>query len=196
MKRVFVFLSLLFLTMISAFSAPFGLKMGMSLDEISKQCEEEPSLIKDEIYLVKPIKKHPIFQYYAVYVNSKTGLYQIRAVSDSITCNKYGTEIQNAFDNVKNRISKTYGKPIIYDNFDPSLPLYYQKDDHWFCTLREGSRELSASWGENESLSDDLDSVVLECMADSGYMDGTANLILYYYFKNSNSVEDEQDSVF
>ncbi len=196
MKRVFVFLSVLFLTIISTFSAPFGLKMGMSLDEISKNCEEQPSFLKDEIYLIKPIKSHPVFQYYAVYVNSKIGLYQIRAVSDTITCNKYGTEIQNAFNNVKDRIAKTYGKPKIHDYVDPNIFLSYQKEEYWFCSLVEGSRELSASWGENESLSDDLDSVVLECMADSGYLDGTANLILYYYFNNAKFVEDEQDSVF
>lgn len=78
--------------------------MGMTIDEIAEQCEEEPSFLQDDVYLVTPIKKHPLFSYYAVYVNESTGLYQIRAVSDSVTCNDYGTEIKNAFNTVKDSV--------------------------------------------------------------------------------------------
>ena len=92
-----LFLEMIF-GLISTFiyAAPFGLKMGMTVEEITEQCKEESSLVKDDIYLIKPTKSHPLFDYYAVYVNEKTGLYQIRAISDSMTCNDYGTEIQNA----------------------------------------------------------------------------------------------------
>ena len=46
---------------VALFAAPFGLKMGMTIDEISAQCEEEPSFVKDDVYLVKPKKSHPLF---------------------------------------------------------------------------------------------------------------------------------------
>ena len=120
MKRFCLYM-ILALCFFPVFAAPFGLKMGMTIDEIEKQCEEEPKLIKDDIYLIKPIKKHPLFSYYAVYVNEKTGLYQIRAVSDSVTCNKYGTEIQNEFYSVKDRIAKSYGKPKLWIRLIPIL---------------------------------------------------------------------------
>lgn len=191
---VFVFLS------IAIFASPFGLKMGMTIDEIAEQCEEYPSLVKDEIYLVKPIKKHPLFSYYAVYVNEKTGLYQIRAISDSISCNKYGTEIKNAFTSIKDRIAKTYGKPKVNDRYKNTADSYYQKDEYWFYSLREGSRELSAIWGEKTTLIDDLECIALDCTADyiveDGYVDEKAHLVLYYYFNNASGVEDEHDSVF
>ena len=167
--------------------------MGMTIEEIAEQCEEEPSFVKDDIYLVKPIKKHPLFSYYAVYVSEKTGLYQIRAISDSVTCNKYGTEIQNAFNSVKDRIAKTYGKPRIINKVDSTISSFLQKDEYWFHTLKDGARQLSAIWGENTELTDNLISVALNCVADN-YED--AHLVLYYYFTNSTSVEDEQDSVF
>ena len=188
------FLALIF-GIISTFiyAAPFGLKMGMTIDEIAEQCEEEPSFIEDDIYWIKPIKSHPIFSYYAVYVSEKTGLYQIRAISDSVTCNKYGTEIQNAFNSVKDRISKTYGKPRIINKVDSTISSFLQKDEYWFQTLKDGARQLSAIWGEKTELTDNLISVALECVADN-YED--AHLVLYYYFTNSTSVEDEQDSVF
>ena len=62
--------------------------------------------------------------------------------------------------------------------------------------LREGSRELSAVWGYNSSLADNLDTVTLECSVTSGLHEGTGQLILYYYFNNTSGVEDEQDSIF
>ena len=195
MKKLF--LTLIFgLLSTFIYAAPFGLKMGMTIDEIAEQCEEEPSFIEDDIYLIKPIKSHPLFDYYAVYINEKTGLYQIRAISAPITSNKFGTELKNAFNNVKDRIAKTYGKPKINDRYNNMADSYYQKDEYWFYALREGSRELSAVWGYNSTLADNLDTVALECSVASGLYEGTGQLILYYYFNNTNSVEDEQDSVF
>lgn len=196
MKKLF--LALMFgLLSTFIYAAPFGLKMGMTIEEIAEQCEEEPSFVKDDIYLVKPIKKHPLFSYYAVYVNEKTGLYQIRAISDSVTCNKYGTEIQNAFNSVKDRIAKTYGKPRIINKVDSAISSFLQKDEYWFRTLKDGSRQLSAIWGEKTELADNLVSVALDCVADNDiYHYEDAHLVLYYYFNNANSVEDEQDEVF
>lgn len=196
MKKLF--LAMIFGIILSfAYAAPFGLKMGMTVEEIAEQCEEEPSYVKDDIYLVKPIKKHPLFSYYAVYVNEKTGLYQIRAISDSVTCNKYGTEIQNAFNSVKDRIAKTYGKPQIINKVDSAISSFLQKDEYWFQTLKDGSRQLSAVWGEKTELADDLVFVALDCVADNDiYHYEDAHLVLYYYFKNAASVEDEQDEVF
>lgn len=195
MKKVFLIFSLIFLP-IAIFASPFGFKMGMTLEEIAEQCEEEPVFIQNDVYLVKPIKNHPVFTFYAVYVSGKVGLYQIRAISDEIKTNKYGTELQNAFNNVKDRISKTYGKPKINSNVDSSILDFYKRDDHWFYTLREGSRELSAIRGKSSPLADDLDLVGLQCSAVDDYLDEKGQLVLYYYFSNSDSVEDEQDSVF
>lgn len=184
--------------LISAFiyAAPFGLKMGMTVEDIAEQCEEEPSYFEDDIYLVKPIKKHPLFDYYAVYVNEKTGLYQIRAISSLITTNKFGTELKNAFNSLKDRIAKTYGKPKVTDKYSNYSDSYYQQDEYWFYSLREGSRELSAVWGYDSALSDELESVALKCTVSSGFYEGTGQLVLYYYFKNTSAVEDEQDEVF
>ena len=185
--------------LISAFiyAAPFGLKMGMTVEEIAEQCEEEPSYFEDDIYLVKPIKKHPLFSYYAVYVNEKNGLYQIRAISDSMTCNDYGTEIQSAFNTVKERIAKVYGKPRIIDKVDSSLSEYMRQDKWWFSNLKNGAQQLSAIWGEKTELSDNLTIVALDCVADNSVFHfEDAHLVLCYYFKNASAVEDEQDEVF
>ena len=196
MKKIFTILLLSLLLPLSIFAAPFGLKMGMTIEQIAAECEEEPQYVKDDIYMITPKKRHPVFEYYAVYVNDKTGLYQIRAISEPISTNKYGTELQNAFNNVKDRIAKTYGKPKIYNSVDKTISSYLQNDDYWFYTLREGSRKLSAAWENNTQLADDLDTVALDCVVVDGFYNGNGQLILYYYYNNSDSVEDEQDSVF
>lgn len=195
MKRLFLAVMLI-IGATFTYAAPFGLKMGMTIDEIAEQCESEPSFVKDDIYMVTPIKKHPIFDYYAVYVNEKTGLYHIRAISAPISTNKYGTELKNSFNTVKDRIAKTYGKPKVTDKYNNSSDSYHQDDEYWFYSLRDGSRELSAVWGYNSPLADDLDTVALDCSVSSGFYEGSGQLVLYYYFTNTSSVEDEQDSVF
>ncbi|WP_029409973.1 hypothetical protein [Treponema pedis] len=115
MKKLF--LAMIFGIILSfVHAALFGLKMGMTVEEIAEQCEEEPSYVKDE---------------------------------------------------------------------------------YWFQTLKDGSRQLSAVWGEKTELADGLVSVALDCVADNDiYHYEDAHLVLYYYFKNAASVEDEQDEVF
>ena len=195
MRKIFV-VSVFLLISSFVYAAPFGLEMGMTIEEIAQECEDYPAFVEDGIYLVTPLKKHPLFSTYAVYVHENVGLYQIRALSDFITCNRYGTELQNAFNNVKDRVAKTYGNPRVINKVDPAISSFLQEDEYWFRTLREGSRQLSAIWGEKVELADGLVSVALDCVAESGYSDGRGRLVLYYYFSNAQSVEDEQDEVF
>lgn len=196
MKKLIISFAFVFIQT-AMFASPFGLKMGMTIEEIAEQCEGEPVSFKNGRYLIKPIKKHPLFENYVVYVDEKTGLYEIRAASTSIKTNKYGTEIQNAFHSVKDRIAKTYGKAAIYDEYKDTKNSYYQDAEFWFYSLREGSRILSAVWGDKRELTDDLERVILECMANKNdYLEGEAHLALYYSFTNASDVEDEQDSVF
>jgi hypothetical protein len=61
-------------------------------------------------------------------------------------------------------------------------------------TLKGGARTLAAIWGKDENLADNLDMVILECSA-SEISTHQGFLILYYFFKNSDNIEDEQDSV-
>lgn len=195
MRKIFV-VSVFLLISSFVYAAPFGLKMGMTIAEIAQECEEYPAFVEEGIYSVTPLKKHPLFSTYYVYVHDNVGLYQIRAISDSITCNKYGTELQNAFNNVKDRISKTYGTPRVINKVDSAILSYFQEDEYWFKTLYEGSRQLAAIWGEKVELADGLVSVILNCVAESGYYDGRGRLVLFYDFSNAKSVEDEQDEVF
>ncbi|WP_290736362.1 MULTISPECIES: hypothetical protein [unclassified Fibrobacter] len=176
-----------------AMASPFGLKMGMTIKDIAKECEGKPEFVKNDAYLIKPKKSHPSFEHYIVYVDKNKGLYQIKAISSDINTNDYGTELQTSFNATKDRIAKKYGEPLIRDEIDPGS--VFHDASYWMYTLKGGARTLAAIWGQGEKLDDSLDMVVLECSASErstrqGY------LVLYYYFKNAEKIEDEQDSVF
>ena len=127
-----------------------------------------------------------------MFVDKNKGLYQIKAISPSISTNDYGTELQSAFNATKDRVAKKYREPTIRDEIDPNS--VFQEGNYWMYTLRGGARTLAAIWGKGEKLADNLDTVILECAA-SDISSHHGFLILYYFFKNSDNIEDEQDSV-
>lgn len=194
MKKLF--LLLIFLSaQILLFSAPFGLSMGMTLDDLTEACDgAEPIHIEDDCYYVFPVKKHPLFKHYVVFVDDDKGLYCIKAVSDDISTNRYGTEIQNAFSEIKERISKTYGRPRIIDEIESDCVFNYDRD--WVRSLAEGSRMYAAIWessAKNE-LKDDLTEVSIYASAKN--YPPTGWIILEYEFNNMQAVQDAQDDVF
>lgn len=190
MRKMMIFL-IMSLFPIVAQASPFGLKMGMTLKQIAKESEGKPQFVKNDAYMVKLKKSHPLFEYYFVFVDSKKGLYRIKAVSSAIKTNRYGIELQNSFYDLKGRISKTYGEPQLRDELDSES--IFTNNEYWMYTLKDGARTLLAIWNDESSLKDDLSSVFLECSAIS---ESNGFVILHYYFKNADSIEDDQDSVF
>jgi hypothetical protein len=190
-------LLLLTLTLISSllFAAPFGLRMGMNLEEISQACGgQRPKNVKDDCYKISPEKNHPLFEKYYAYVDDVEGLYYIKAVSLSITSNQYGTELKEKFYEISNRIAKTYGTPEIADEVLDSSDYYAKRDDGWLEAINKGSRILSARWETESPMKDNLEYVYLYVTA--GYYSNRGWVNLEYRFTNADDVEDSQDDVF
>ena len=175
---------------------PFGLKMGMSISEIAGLCEEEPTFIEDDIYYITPLKSHPLFAYYAAYVHPENGLYKIRAISYQIKSNKYGQEIKETFNSIKDKIQLSYGKARLIDECKKTTDNYHLKEEYWFYLLQNGSRKLQAVWNKKNGLEKDLVLITLDASVTQGVYEGTTQLILHYHFKNSYEVEAIENSVF
>jgi hypothetical protein len=172
-------------------NGPFGLKMGMTLAQITEVCNNtKPKQIEGDRYYVYPAKKHPLFKYYIAYVDFSEGLYCLQAVSDDIKTNDYGNEVKSSFTEIKDRISKTYGAPKIIDRI--SNDSLYREDKYWIYTLEKGARTYAAIW--DSKLKDDLDRVFIYVTADIYPEVGWINL--EYDFKNKSIVENSQDDVF
>ena len=135
-------------------------------------------------------KKHPAFEKYVVFIDKNKGLYKIRAATPIKEINRYGTELQSLFQSIKDRIAKTYGEPQVIDTIDPESHL--RDDNFWMHALNDGARKLLAFWGKSP-LTDNLNAVALKCIASNPYR---GYLMLEYEFKNYNTIEDDQDSVF
>ena len=118
------------------------------------------------------------------------GLYCIKAISDDISTNKYGTELKKAFSEIKERVSKTYGNPRIIDHVDPSS--IWRDESFWLHALDDGARTYAAIWESN--LKDDLVYVSISTSAVSYKEIGW--ITLEYHFSNKSDVEDSQDDVF
>ena len=195
MKRfVIIFLLTLFFPF-AIFAAPFGLSMGMTLDEITEACVgSKPVHIENDCYQIYPAKTHPLFKQYAVFVDSKHGLYCIKAVSEEISTNDYGTEIKNAFTEIEGRISKTYGKCRLIDEL--SSDYFATSEQYWVSQLADGARTYAAIWESStrNKLNDDLDCVCIYTNAKR--FPKTGWIILEYDFNNMQAVKDAQDDVF
>ena len=149
MKKI-LFLMIMAMLPALAMASPFGLKMGMSIKEIAKECDGKPEFVKNDAYIIKPKKSHPSFEYYFVFVDKNKGLYQIKALSSAISTNDYGTELQSAFNTTKDRVAKRYGEPTIRDEIDPESA--FQDGNYWMYTLKGGARTLAAIWGKGGKL--------------------------------------------
>ena len=75
MKRLFGTLVCLVMWNV-CFAGPFGLSMGMTLEEVTEACggREPVRLENDDRYLIVPEKRHSMFEHYAVRIDDAQGL--------------------------------------------------------------------------------------------------------------------------
>lgn len=177
------------------FAGPFGLSKGMSLSEVSKLSEkgyEPKSIANDDRYAFIPQKKHEFFKNYLAFIDEEKGLYRINAISEEIRTTGYGTELKNTFYAMVERISKIYGKPKITDRIDSNY--YLKKEEYWLTALKDGARELYATWDKGEkytNLPEELESVSIYASAEFSY----GYIIIKYHFSNSSEIHNKQDDV-
>ena len=198
MKRKILLVAVLALFSGLLFASPFGLRMGMDLNEIAQVCGgQRPENVKDDCYRIYPEKNHPLFEEYYAYVDDAEGLYYIKAVSSRIKSNRYGTELKEKFYEISNRIGKTYGTPEIADGILDNSSYNARHDEYWMDAINEGSRILSARWETKQPLKDNLEYVYLYVTAEKAYSIGGPGWVnLEYRFTNADAVEDSQDDVF
>ena len=197
MKKL-IFVLLLSFVPFFIFAGPFGLTMGMNISQVTDACGgNRPERIEnDDRYFILPEKKHPTFIKYIAWINDEHGLYRIRGISDTVSTDKYGREVQNMFYNFEERVEAIYGTPELTDKLLDKSSLY-MGEDKWSYSLREGARELSAVWSSRitgNKLKDEISyvSLFVTPYVKFGY---TFVLIIDYEFENATKVEENEDSV-
>jgi hypothetical protein len=179
------------------FAGPFGLDMGMTLDQVKNKTSKDPELLRDDLYKVDPPNKNDMFESYVVQISPNYGIVWIKAIGKGITTNGYGIQLQTAFENLVSSIERTYGK---YKKTDFLIrgSIWDDPNDFMMGLLRK-ERYLMAGWDKESgsTLPNDIVSIGVIATASSSSM---GYLSLEYYSPNEKKATDEktakQDSVF
>lgn len=193
MKNIYTII-LLLLVSFSLYAGPFGLEIGMSIEQVTLACNGiKPEMVEEDVFIINPIKNHPDFETYVAWISKTEGLYYLKAVSSDIETIRYGTGLKSKFDSIEHSITKTYGIPSRVDEIHPKS--IWHAPNNWMYALSQGDRNLYSFWlKDNESsLPNSINCIGLTAKATSstcGY------IVLEYDFINRQKVEEQNNSVF
>jgi hypothetical protein len=145
---------------------PFGLRMGMTLQEIrAAGGNPEETDIQGRYKLTKVPKPHSDFDIFYITVAPKTGLIDITAAGKLISTSAYGTELKSQFENMVQRLSAIYGKATTFDFL--RVGSIWNEPNDWMMGLLKKERRLTAFWSrkEDSSMSDDIGTIMLDTVA-------------------------------
>jgi len=174
LKRFSILFIISLLFVASVFAAPFGIEMGMTLEQL-KQMGVNPVLLSDGSgrYYITPIKQHPDFERYIVNISPTYGVYRLLAISKIIPTSSFGTELKNKFYEIQKGLNSVYGNSTTYDFL--KVGSIWDQDRDWMMALKNKERILSAYWDRksNSNLPDDFSIIGLNALATSiseGYL--------------------------
>ena len=171
---------------IGLFAGPFGLEMGMSLEDIGGESKK----ISAESYVFKTVPKpHSAFAFYFLKIAPKEGLYRVTALGKSIKCGPDGYQIKIEFNDLKKILENNYGKCRVSDRL--SRGSAWDESGDWMMSMVMEHRTYAAGWDKEykeSSLPPDLESIILGVRATSR---NEASIVLCYDFMNSDSCETE-----
>ena len=164
---------------------PFGLWMGMSLEDLGTEAIE----VAPAKYRTTTVPKaHSAFEYYILQITPLNGLAWIKAIGHTIHTSAYGLELITAFEAMEKRLSATYGRGrktdiLLQDSI-------WNEPRDWMQSLLNRERFLMSEWSaaHGSSLPEALRSVALV----TGVMDTESGYIaIEYSFQNAEVAEAE-----
>ena len=150
----------------AAFAGPFGIEMGAGIENYEvKEPGPKPMLLS----VPKP---HPLFEHYAVWHSTATGICRVIGISEPFRNDRYGEELRTQFGRVRAALDAKYGNSETIDMLKPGA-LWTEPDD-WVMAIRQNERMFGAYWPDPDPVqSDDLgyiELVVSTLSSDTAYM--------------------------
>lgn len=177
MKRSFLFIGeigvVLLLIASNVVAGPFGLEMGMSLNDLRRVANPTPGKQPNVWHLTKVPVPHDAFEFYSVNLAPGVGICSITAYGQTVKTSVYGDTIRREFSSLEDALTEKYGKNRKFD-FLRKGSIWKEPND-WMMGLLKGERNLTAFWGpENGSkMSDEVVSIQLKAEAlnaESGFV--------------------------
>jgi hypothetical protein len=154
-------------------SGPFGLRFGMTRDEVLQLVGKGAikSEKDDTLRLTAVPRAHPDFEEYVLVFSPQQGLLKIVAAGKTIQTNGYGRDVQLAFGDIRDAISKNYGAAKTLDNLRSGS--IWDEPREWMMGLLKRERTLAAVWESDSARALHLSGIVLEAYAlstEKGYL--------------------------
>jgi hypothetical protein len=164
---------------------PFGLRMGMTLEDIG----EESEVLGQGVYKFKTLAKgHPAFKSYIVTVTPRFGLSWIKGMGNNIQTNGFGHQLISEFNSMEMRLTAVYGIGKRSDYLlDGST---WDEAQYWMSAVKYKERTLMTIWSEENGLSLGNDLTMIGLLAYAIDSE-TGFLTLEYYFRNNDAAEAE-----
>jgi hypothetical protein len=176
MKK-FVLLVVLFLMSTMLFAGPFGLEMGMTLEEIREKCgSSNVKYSEDGVYMVKPPRKSSSFNGYIALVDDTFGLHATSANSVIMPYKQCIIHLRDLF----NRLRAYYGEPQMRTLLKDINPVYMASESPDTVVQHTWKRPECKKL-EKENV-DSLTILIRELGEDAGYVSIT------YFFDNHKKV--------
>lgn len=165
---------------------PFGLYMGMSLEELNSNYDE----VAPNTYQISTVPQpHSAFEQYLIKVSPKHGLFWIKAIGKTIVTSRHGIELKLDFQKIVEKLSGTYGKGEISDFLLPGS--IWNEPEDFMMGLVNKERTLLSIW-ENHGMKNNLKTIGVIGSA----IDGNSGYIsLEYYFENDAIAEQELSEI-
>ena len=110
-KGIKVVLFLCLLPSLAFASSPFGITLGMTVEEMESAWMHPERIYEGEgFYWVDPPYPVPFFTMYAVKVDQEHGVYIVQAYSDEILCDSSGSQIKEAYLQLEEEMNAQFGR--------------------------------------------------------------------------------------
>jgi hypothetical protein len=148
-------------------SGPFGLRRGMTQEQVIQIVGN--GAVKetkgDTLVLLTVPKPHPDFELYSLIFSPTDGLLKVMAIGKDISTNGFGEAVRSSFREIRNALLQTYGKPNPDLDFVRAGSIWKEPED-WMMGLRKDERYLESAWQEEKlPLPNQIHVIVLEAKA-------------------------------
>ncbi len=162
-------------------AGPFGFIPGMSKQAIITKVGRQ-AVLKDDgdiLVLKSAPAPHPDLETYTVMVSPEDGVVKVVAYTRTIRSTRTGDQIKEEYSNLKEALSKKYGKPTNEFDFLRSGSLWKESNE-WMQSLVSKERTLACFWEHKLRAADDpIALIALEAEATSPI---TGQISLSYEF--------------
>jgi hypothetical protein len=122
-------------------AGPFGLEMGMTIQQIGGNPQQvAPGKYKTTV-VPKP---HSSFESYVLEVGPHSGLCWIKGIGKNVSTSQFGVELHGAFDELKGKLDQVYGTSKVADYLLPGS--MWTEPQYWMMGLLKKDRSLVAFW--------------------------------------------------